>query len=46
MLHYLACFGLDLFFDDILLVCLIWFLYNEGVKDEELFLSLILLLLS
>ncbi len=39
-------FGINLYFDDILLICLIWFLYNEGVKDEELFIALILLLLS
>lgn len=39
-------FGLNLYFDDILLVCLIFFLYQEGVKDEGLFLALILLLLS
>lgn len=39
-------FGLNLYFDDILLVCLIWFLYQEGVKDEGLFIALILLLLS
>ena len=39
-------FGLKLYFDDILLVCLIFFLYNEGVKDEGLFFALILLLLT
>lgn len=39
-------FGIKLFFDDILLICLIFFLYNEGVKDQSLFISLILLLLS
>lgn len=39
-------FGIDLYFDDILLVCLILFLYQEGVKDESLFIALILLLLS
>lgn len=39
-------FGINLFFDDILLICLIWFLYDEGVKDEGLFIALILLLLS
>ena len=39
-------FGLKLYLDDILLVCLIYFLYNEGVKDESLFIALILLLLS
>ena len=42
----LEIFGIQLFFDDILLVCLIFFLYNEGVKDQNLFISLILLLLS
>ena len=39
-------FGISLYFDDILLVCLILFLYQEGVKDEGLFMALILLLLS
>ena len=39
-------FGINLYFDDILLICLIFFLYQEGVKDEGLFISLILLLLS
>lgn len=39
-------FGVNLYFDDILLVCLIWFLYDDGVKDEGLFIVLILLLLS
>lgn len=39
-------FGIKLFFDDILLICLIFFLYNEGVQDQYLFISLVLLLLS
>ncbi len=39
-------FGIKLYFDDILLLCLIFFLYNEGVKDEGLFFALILLLLT
>lgn len=39
-------FGIKLYFDDILLVCLIFFLYNEGVQDPYLFIALILLLLS
>ena len=39
-------FGIKLHFDDILLICLIFFLYNEGVKDEFLFIVLVLLLLS
>lgn len=43
---FLDIFGLKLQFDDLLLLVLIFFLYNEGVKDEELFIVLILLLLS
>ena len=39
-------FGIKLFFDDILLIALIFFLYTEGVKDQNLFISLVLLLLS
>lgn len=38
--------GIKLYFDDILLICLIFFLYTEGVQDEMLFLALVLLLLS
>jgi hypothetical protein len=38
--------GITLYFDDILLICLIFFLYSEGIEDQSLFLSLILLLLS
>lgn len=43
---FFQLFGINLYFDDILLVCLIFFLYQEGVKDEGLFIALILLLLS
>ena len=39
-------FGLTLHFDDILLICLLFFLYKENVQDNLLFISLILLLLS
>lgn len=39
-------FGLKIYNDDILLVSLIYFLYSEGVKDDSLFIVLILLLLS
>ena len=39
-------FGLKIYNDDVLLVSLIYFLYSEGVKDDGLFLALILLLLS
>ena len=38
--------GIKLYFDDILLICLIFFLYNEGIQDQYLFICLILLLLS
>lgn len=38
--------GITLHFDDILIICLLFFLYSEGVKDEMLFIALILLLLS
>lgn len=38
--------GIKLYSDDILLLCLIFFLYNEGVQDQYLFIALILLLLS
>lgn len=44
--YFFELFGLKLYFDDILLISLIFFLYEEGVKDDELFISLILLLLS
>lgn len=39
-------FGLKIYFDDLLLVCIIFFLYQEGIQDEYLFLALILLLLN
>ncbi len=38
--------GITLYFDDILLIFLLLFLYNEGADDQFLFISLILLLLS
>lgn len=39
-------FGLSLHFDDILLICLLLFLFQEGVEDEFLYIALLLLLLS
>lgn len=39
-------FGLKIYYDDVLLISLIYFLYSEGVKDDSLFIVLILLLLS
>lgn len=43
---YFDLFGLKLYNDDILLIGLIFFLYKENVKDQYLFIALILLLLS
>ena len=39
-------FGLKIYFDDLLIICILLFLYQEGIQDEFLFLALILLLLS
>ncbi len=36
----------ELYLDDIIILGLLFFLYQEGVQDEMLFISLILLLLS
>ena len=44
--YFFELFGLKLYFDDVLLMSILFFLYEEGVKDNELFFSLILLLLS
>ena len=39
-------FGIKLYFDDVLILSLLFFLYKEEVKDESLFLALVLLLIS
>jgi len=44
--YFFEFLGIKLFFDDVLLICLIFFLYTEGVKDQYLFIILVLLLLS
>lgn len=44
--YFFEILGLKLYFDDILIICILFFLYSEGVKDDNLFLSLILLLLA
>ena len=43
---FFEIFGLKLYFDDVLIICILFFLYTEGVQDQELFICLILLLLS
>jgi len=42
----LEILGIQLYLDDIIILGLLFFLYKEGVKDEMLFIILILLLLS
>ena len=42
----LELFGIKLYLDDIMILCLLFLLYKENVKDEMLFIALILLLLS
>lgn len=44
--YFFELFGIKLFFDDILIICILFFLYKEEVKDFELFLCLIMLLIS
>ena len=39
-------FGLKIYFDDVLIICILLFLYKEKIQDEYLFIALILLLLS
>ena len=38
--------GIKLYLDDIIILSLLFILYKEGIKDEMLFLALILLLLT
>lgn len=38
--------GLRLFLDDLLILAILFFLYSEGVQDPELFIALVLLLIS
>ena len=39
-------FGISLFLDDIIIICILIFLYQENVKDDMLYISLFLLLIS
>ena len=38
--------GLKIYFDDALIICLLFLLYQENAKDDGLFMILILLLLT
>ena len=44
--QFISILGINLYFDDLIILTLLFFLYNEGVKDDGLFICLILLLLS
>ena len=44
--EFLDLFGIKLYFDDLIIISLLYFLYTEGVNDYYLFITLILLLLS
>ena len=44
--YSLELFGIKLYLDDILIISIIFFLYQEGIRDDELFICLILLLLA
>lgn len=43
---WLDLLGIKIYFDDALILSLLFFLYKEEVKDEGLFLALVLLLIS
>lgn len=44
--QFFDIFGIHLYFDDILILCLLFFLYQEEFNDQFLFIALLLLLLS
>jgi len=43
---FLEIAGFSLFFDDVLILCLLFFLYQEGSTDMFLYLALVLLLMG
>ena len=43
---FLEILGIKLYFDDLIIISLLFFLYSEGVNDYYLFITLILLLLG
>jgi len=44
--EFFEIFGIKLYFDDLLIIALLFFLYQEEVNDTYLYISLVLLLLS
>ncbi len=43
---FLKFFGIKIQFDDMLIICILIFLYTEGIQNTELFICLILLLIT
>jgi len=43
---FLEFMGISLYFDDVLILCLLFFLFQEGVEDMFLYMALCLLLMS
>lgn len=43
---FFSILGFDLYSDDILILCILFSMYMEGIKDQMLFLMLLLLLFS
>lgn len=43
---FFSIFGFDLYFDDILILCILFSMYKDGIKDDMLFMCLLLLLFS
>ncbi len=44
--EYIELFNIKFYFDDLLIICLLFFLYKEDVHDEFLYVILIMLLLT
>ena len=39
-------FGFDIYLDDIIILCILYSMYMDGIKDQNLFIALVLLLFS
>lgn len=44
--NYISFLGFSIYFDDLLIIMLLFILYNEKTEDKELLFCLVLLLLS
>ena len=43
---FFEVFGIKLYIDDVIIICLLFFLYTEEAQDPMLFIALLMLLLS